>query len=211
MHGVDIGDLQRDVAPAACLTNRIDGRGAVFLEKKQAVSQAEGRTARPGLLREAENIAIESPVFPKASDAHGDAESRDAIKSRRHQLNTIAVGVDHSSRLLQTRSRDNQFAVTARCRLRQGLRMMVELDDGALLIEPVLFLPAADRQHMIEANSDFLLPEPQHWLQIVRRKSDVDDAFCQLHLPAVIRTMYPPVSRRHPIVWRPLPRLAPAA
>ena len=42
--------------------------------------------------------------------------------------------------------------------------MMVELDDGALLIVPILFLPAANRQHMIEANSDILLPEPQHWL-----------------------------------------------
>src|SRR5437899_12913778 len=211
MHGVDIGDLQGDVAPAACLTDRIDGRGAVFLEKKQAVSQAEGRTARPGLLREAENIAIEPPVFAEASDAHGDAQLGDAIMSRRHQLNAIAVGVDHSSRLLQTRSRDNQFAVAARRRLRQGLRMMVDLDDVALLIQPVLLLSAADRQHMIEANSNILLPEPQHWLQIVRRKSDVDDAFCQLHLPAVIRTMYPPISRRHPKVWRPLPRFAPVA
>ena len=89
--------------------------------------------------------------------------------------------------------------------------MMIDLDDKALLIVPVLLLSAADRQHLIEANGSILLPEPQHWLQIVRRKSDVDDAFCQLHLPAVIRTMYPPVSRRHPIVWRPLPRLAPAA
>src|SRR2546430_10613424 len=72
MHGVDIGDLQGDVAPTLCLTKWIDGRAAVFLEKKQAVSQAEGRTARPGLLREAENIAIESPVFAEASDPHGD-------------------------------------------------------------------------------------------------------------------------------------------
>jgi hypothetical protein len=28
-----------------------------------------------------------------------------------------------------------------------------------------------------------VLPEPQHRLQIVRRKSDVDDVFCELHLP----------------------------
>jgi len=56
--------------------------------------------------------------------------------------------------------------------------MMVELDDGAPLVVPVLLLPAANRQHMVEANSDILLPEPQHWLQIVCRKSDVDDVFC---------------------------------
>jgi hypothetical protein len=131
--------------------------------------------------------------------------------SRRHQLNTIAIGIDHPSRFLQALSRDNQFAVTARRCLRQGLRMVVDLDDGSLLIVPVLFLPAADRQHMIEANSGILPPEPQHRLQIVRRKSDIDDAFCQLHLPTVTRTMSPSVSRKHPKVWQPLPRLAPVA
>ncbi len=68
MHGVDIGDLQGDVAPSGRLTSRIDGRSAVFLEQKQAISQAKGRTARPGLLGEADNIAIESPVFAEASD-----------------------------------------------------------------------------------------------------------------------------------------------
>jgi hypothetical protein len=42
---------------------------------------------------------------------------------------------------------------------------------------------AANRQDMIEAKADIVLPEPQHRLQIVRRKSDVDDVFCELHLP----------------------------
>jgi hypothetical protein len=32
-----------------------------------------------------------------------------------------------------------------------------------------------------------------------------------LHLPTVNRTMYPSASRKHPKVWRPPPRLAPAA
>jgi hypothetical protein len=59
---------------------------------------------------------------------------------------------------------------------------MVDLDDRVLLIVPVLLLSAANRQHVIESNNHVLLPEPQHWLQIVRRKSDVDDVFCQLHL-----------------------------
>lgn len=63
--------------------------------------------------------------------------------------------------------------------------MMIELDDGALLIVPVLFLSAANRQHMIEANSDIPLPESQHWFQIVCRESDVDHVLCQLHLPTV--------------------------
>src|SRR5258708_37236499 len=70
MYGGDIGDLQGDVAPAARLTNRIYGRSAVLLEKKQAVSQAKGRTARPWLLGEAEDIAIEPPVFAEAPDPH---------------------------------------------------------------------------------------------------------------------------------------------
>jgi hypothetical protein len=62
MHGVDTGDLQHDVAPAECLRSRIDGRGAAFLQNKQAVSQAKGRTARPGLLGEAENVANIEPA-----------------------------------------------------------------------------------------------------------------------------------------------------
>jgi hypothetical protein len=47
---------------------------------------------------------------------------------------------------------------------------------------PVLLLPAADRQHMIEADTGILLPELQHGLKIVGREPDVDDALCQFHL-----------------------------
>jgi hypothetical protein len=95
MHGVDIGNLQGDVAPAACLTNRIDACGAVFLKKNEAVAQAKGRTARPGLLGKAEGVAIEPKMFAEAADSHGDGDLGDAIISRRHQLNTVAVGIDH--------------------------------------------------------------------------------------------------------------------
>ena len=130
-------------------------------------------------------------MFAEAADPHGDGYLGDTIVSRRHQLNTIAVGIDHPSRFLEALSRDNQFAVTARCRLRQGLRMMVELDDRALLVVPVLFLSPANRQHMIEANGDILLPEPQHWLQIVCRKSDVDNALGELHLSRLKRMTCP--------------------
>jgi len=45
----------------------------VLREKKQAVSQAKGWTARPGLLGEAEKVAIEPAVFAEASDGHGHA------------------------------------------------------------------------------------------------------------------------------------------
>jgi hypothetical protein len=107
-------------------------------------------------------------VFTEASDPHSNGYLGDAIMSSRHQLDTVAVGVDHSPRFLKALSRDDQLTVTAWRGIRQGLRMMVELDDGALLLVPVLLLSAANRQHMIEANSDFLLPESQHWLQIVR-------------------------------------------
>jgi hypothetical protein len=73
MHSVDVGDLQGDVAPTGRLTNRIDGRSSVFLEEKQTIAQAKGRTARPGLLGKAENITIKSPVFAQASDPHRDS------------------------------------------------------------------------------------------------------------------------------------------
>src|SRR5260370_5855776 len=102
---------------------------------------------------------------------------------RRHQADAIAIGIDQEARFLHALSRNNQFAVAARRYGRQGLRVMVELDDGALRVVPVLFLPAANRQHIIESKTDILLPEPQHRLQIVRRKSDVDDVFRELHLP----------------------------
>jgi hypothetical protein len=84
--------------------------------------------------------------------------------SRWHQLDTVAIGINHQLGFAQALSRDDQFAVAARCCLRQRLRVMVELDDGALLVVPVLLLSALNRQHMIEANNDIPLPEPQHWL-----------------------------------------------
>jgi len=51
VYSVDIRNLQGDVAPAECLTNRIDGRGAVFLQKKEAIADgilapSARRTAR---------------------------------------------------------------------------------------------------------------------------------------------------------------------
>jgi hypothetical protein len=67
---------------------------------------------------------------------------------------------------------------------------MVEFYDRAQRIVPVLFLAAANWQDMVEAKADILLPEPQHRLQIVRRKSDIDDVFCELHLPRLNRTTY---------------------
>jgi hypothetical protein len=58
-----------------------------------------------------------------------------------------------------------------------------ELEFESERVVPVLFLAAANRQDMVEAKADIVLPEPQHRPQIVRRKSDVDDVFCELHLP----------------------------
>jgi hypothetical protein len=42
VHRIEIGDLERDVAPAVRLTDRIDSSEAVFLQKNQALSQAKG-------------------------------------------------------------------------------------------------------------------------------------------------------------------------
>jgi hypothetical protein len=108
-----------------------------------------------------------------------------AIMSRRYETDTIAIGIDHGAWFFDALSRNNQLAVAARCCGRQRLRVMVEFYDRAQRIVPVLFLPATNRQHMVEAKAGILLPEPQHRLQIVRRKSEVDDVLCELHLPAV--------------------------
>jgi hypothetical protein len=59
----------------------------------------------------------------------------------------------------------------------------MDIDDRAQRVVPVLFLPATNRQHMVEAKAGIPLPEPQHRLQIVRRESEVDDVLCELHLP----------------------------
>src|SRR5258705_7919641 len=75
---------------------------------------------------------------------------------RRYQADAIAIGINQEARFLHALSRNNQFSVAARRCGRQGLRVMVELDDGALRVVPVLFLPAANRQHMIEAKTDIL-------------------------------------------------------
>src|SRR5216684_814993 len=103
--------------------------------------------------------------------------------SRRHQADTIAIGIDHRAWFLDALARNNQFAVAARCCGRQRLRVMVEFYDRAQRVVPVLFLPATNRQHMVEAKAGIPLPEPQHRLQIVRRESEVDDVLCELHLP----------------------------
>src|SRR6478672_8087361 len=103
--------------------------------------------------------------------------------SPRHQADTIAIGIDHRAWFLDALARDNQFAVAARCCGRQRLRVMVEFYDRAQRVVPVLLLPATNRQHMVEAKAGIPLPEPQHWLQIVRRESEIDDVLCELHQP----------------------------
>jgi len=48
-------------------------------------------------------------------------------------------------------------------------------------------------------------------LRLLQPTVVLDDVFCQLHPPIIIRMMHPPVSRKHPKASRPLPRLAPMA
>jgi len=98
---------------------------------------------------------------------------------RRHQADTIAIGTDHGAWFLDALSRNNQFAVAARCYGRRRLRVMVEFYDRAQRVVPLLFLPAPNRQHVVEAKAGILLPKPQHRLQIVGRKSEVDDVLCE--------------------------------
>src|ERR1700680_2580038 len=90
--------------------------------------------------------------------------------SRRHQADTIAIGIDHGAWFLDALSRNHQFAVAGRgC--------------GPQRVWLVLCLAAPNQQRMVEAKAGVLLPEPQHRLEIVRRKSEVDDVLCELHLP----------------------------
>jgi len=84
-------------------------------------------------------------VFVEASDSHGDGELSDAVLSLGHQPNAIAIGIDHRLRFPQALSADDPFAIAARRRLRQGIRVMVELNDRALLVVPILLLTSADR------------------------------------------------------------------
>jgi hypothetical protein len=83
-----------------------------------------------------------------------------------------------------------QLAIAAgRCG-RQRFDVMIEFYDRAQRVMPVLFLAAANRQDMIEAKADIVLPEPQDRLQIVRRKSDVDGFFASCICHTINRTTY---------------------
>jgi hypothetical protein len=52
---------------------------------------------------------------------------------------------------------------------------MVQLDHRSHSVVSVLLQSATNGQHVIEAKTDFLLPKPQHRLEIIRRQSDIDD------------------------------------
>jgi hypothetical protein len=62
---------------------------------------------------------------------------------------------------------------------------MVDFYDRAQRVMPVLLLPAAYRQPMIETEAGILLPELQHRLQIVRGQSDIDEFFASRICPTV--------------------------
>jgi hypothetical protein len=162
----------------------------VLLQKKQAVSQAKGRSTGPSLFGEAEDPTIEPAVFTDTPDAHRDGELGDTIMSRRHETDAISIGIDHGAWCPDARSCNAQLAIAAGRSGRQRFDVMIEFYQRAQRVVPVLFLAAANRQDMIEAKADIVQPEPQHWFQIVRRKSDVNDVFCELHLPHHNRTTY---------------------
>ena len=155
----------------------------VLLQKKQAVSQAKGRSTGPCLFGEAEEATIEPAVFTDTPDAHRDGELGDTIMSRRHETHTISIGIDHGAWCPDARSRNDQLAMAVGCCGRKRFDVMIEFYDRAQRVAPVLLLAAANRQDMIEAKAGIVLPGPQHRLQIVRRKSDVDAVFRELHLP----------------------------
>jgi hypothetical protein len=83
------------------------------------------------------------------------ARSSDGALERR--LQRVPSG-STKERAFSTLSRNNQFAVAVRCCGRQWLSVMDEFDDRAQRVVPVLFLPAANRQHVVEAKAGILLP-----------------------------------------------------
>jgi hypothetical protein len=59
-----------------------------------------------------------------------------------------------------------------------------QLDRGPISVVPALLLPTARRQDLGNSKTCIPLKEPQHRLQIVRRKSDVDAVIREQHLPS---------------------------
>jgi hypothetical protein len=58
---------------------------------------------------------------------------------------------------------------------------MIDLDDRAGGIVPILLLTAAKRKDVIERQSHLVLPKRQHAIEIVREKTNVDLLLCELH------------------------------
>jgi hypothetical protein len=82
---------------------------------------------------------------------------------------------------------------------------MVQLDHRSHSVVSVLLQSATKGQYVVEAKTDFLLPKPQHRLEVIRRQSDIDDSFGQLnrHYPCTCPTKLGPALRSALRIYRP--------
>jgi hypothetical protein len=68
----------------------------------------------------------------------------------------------------------------------QRLPEVVDSEDGARQIMPMLLPSPRYRQHMIEGKLELALPEIEQWLQIVGKEADIHSWFSEVHGPALL-------------------------
>ena len=178
---VDIAYLDRDVAPARPLH---DGVGlCVFrlFEKNDAIAAEKAVAAPFGYVGEAERHGVEAPMRVHVAHAEADADPLDAVGARRHQRHAVAVRIGETFGPEQALARDQQFAIAGRRRGRQFVSRVVDLEHRAEKIVPVLPHAVAQRQHVVEGQSDLVPPEVEHGLETGREEADIDPGFGKVH------------------------------
>src|SRR5207249_12249993 len=116
--GVDVTDLDREVAVTPRGEARIDGGGRIPLEREDRVTAAVG--SRRNLL-EVEHATVE--VVERGLVAHlkMETDSFHPLVARRDEHDTVAVGVDELAALGRTGPRDAEFAIAGDRRLLEGV------------------------------------------------------------------------------------------
>ena len=112
------------------------------------------------------------------------ADLADAAPPGRDQGHSVAVRVGEAARLSSVVAGVVELAVAGGRALGQRLGQVVDLDHRAQRIVPVLVLPAADRQQMVEGKADLALPERQHRFEVVGREAEVHARLGEIHAKA---------------------------
>jgi hypothetical protein len=168
--GVDVEDLEGDVAPAPPAHLRIRRRFGRLFEEDQAVPGLEHPGPRLGQLQ---HLAIEPPVRLEVPNRQHDADLRHPILAGRDQGDAIAVWIGHRPPRAHALAGDQQLAIAGGRGRRQRFGMGVDLEDAAGDHVPVLVLAAPDLQHVVERDAGLALPERQQRRDGVGRQPDV--------------------------------------